>query len=69
MLLVLAMVGTVEYAMRSDAMTFMYLVDVTKIILTYFLRGSITVWLTSCLTGLDLNKRVNMLIIQHKQSN
>ena len=27
-----------------------------------------TVWVTSCLTGLDLTKQVNMLLIQHKQS-
>ena len=31
-------------------------------------EGSITVWLTSCLTGLDLTKQVIMLLIQHKQS-
>ena len=37
-------------------------------ILTYFVRGSITVWLTSCQTGLDLTKQVNMLLIQHEQS-
>ena len=32
--------------------------------LTYFRRGSITVQLTSCLTGLDLTKPVNLLLIQ-----
>ena len=36
--------------------------------LTYFGRGSITVWLTSCLTGYDLTKLVNLCLIQHKQS-
>ena len=25
---------------------------------TYFVKGSITVWLTSCLTGLDSTKQV-----------
>ena len=30
--------------------------------------GSITVQLTSCLTGLDSTKKVNMFLIQHKQS-
>ena len=37
-------------------------------LLTYFVRGSITVRLTSCLTGSDLAKRVNVLWIKHKQS-
>ena len=36
--------------------------------LTYFVRGRITVRLTSCLTGLDSTKQVNMLLIQHKRS-
>ena len=36
--------------------------------LTDFIRGSITVRLTSCLTGLDLARRVNMLWIKHKLS-
>ena len=36
--------------------------------LTYSVRGSITVWLTSCLTGLDLDKQENLLLIKHKQS-
>ena len=36
--------------------------------LTYFVRGSITVWLTSCLTGLDLAKQENLLMIKNKQS-
>ena len=36
--------------------------------LTYFVRGCITVWLTSCLTGLDLTKQVNLFLIKHKQS-
>ena len=36
--------------------------------LTYFVRGSITVWLTSYLTGLDLTKPENMFLIQHQQS-
>ena len=34
--------------------------------LTYFVRGSITVQLISCLTGLDLAEQVNLLLIQHK---
>ena len=29
-------------------------------------RGSITIWLTSCLTGLDSTKLVNLYLIQHK---
>ena len=33
---------------------------------TYFTRGSITVGLTSYLTGLDLTKQVNLLF--HKQT-
>ena len=33
-----------------------------------FVRRSITVRLTSCLTGLDSIKRVNLFLIQHKQS-
>ena len=36
--------------------------------LTYFIRGSIIAWLTSCLTGLDSTKLVNLYQIQHKQS-
>ena len=36
--------------------------------LAYFLRGSITVQLTSCLTGLDSTKQVDILLIQHKRS-
>ena len=35
---------------------------------TLTMGGSITVWPTSCLTGLDLTKQVNLLLIQHKQS-
>ena len=31
-------------------------------------RGSITVWLTSCLTDLDLTKQVKLLFIPQKQS-
>ena len=34
---------------------------------THFVRASITVWLTSCLTGLDLVEEVNLLSIKHKQ--
>ena len=34
--------------------------------LTYFVRGSITVLQTSCLTGLDSTKLVNLYRIQHK---
>ena len=33
------------------------------------LEQTTTVRLTSCLTGLDLAKRVNVLWIKHKQSN
>ena len=29
---------------------------------------SITVWLTSCLTGLDMAEQVNLLLIKHEQS-
>ena len=36
--------------------------------LAYFITGSITVLLASCLTGLDLIKLVNLCLIQHKQS-
>ena len=36
--------------------------------LNYFFRGSITVLLTSCLTGLDLTKLVNVYLIQHNQT-
>ena len=32
------------------------------------LRGSITVELTSCLSGKDLTKQVNLQLIQHKQN-
>ena len=32
------------------------------------IEGSITVWLASCLTGLDLAKQVKLLFIHHKQS-
>ena len=32
------------------------------------IRGSIIVQLTSCLTGLDLTKQVNLFLIQHKES-
>ena len=35
---------------------------------TLTIGGSITVWLTSCLTGLDLTKQVKLLLIEHKQS-
>ena len=33
-----------------------------------FVRGSINVQLTSCLTGLDSTKQVNMFLIQHQQN-
>ena len=36
--------------------------------LIYLVRGSITVRLTSCLTGLDSIKLVNLYLIQHKKS-
>ena len=39
-----------------------------KRILAYFIRGCITVQLTSYLTGLDSTKLVNLYLIQHKQS-
>ena len=35
--------------------------------LTNLIRGSITVQVTSCLTGLNLTIQVNMFLIQHKQ--
>ena len=36
---------------------------------THLLRkGSITVWMTSCLTGLDLTKQAKLMLIQHKPS-
>ena len=42
---------------------------VTKMFtITYFIRGSITVRLISCLTGKDLTKLVNLYLLQHKQS-
>ena len=35
----------------------------------YFVNGwSFTVWLTSCLTRLDLAEQVNLLLIKHKES-
>ena len=37
-------------------------------VVAYFVKGSITVQLTSCLTGLDLTKQVSLLSIQHEQS-
>ena len=36
--------------------------------LTYFIRGIITVQMTSCLTRLDLTKQVNLFLIQRMQS-
>ena len=36
--------------------------------ITLTIGGSISVLLTSCLTGLDSTKQVNLLLIQHKQS-
>ena len=36
--------------------------------LIYFLRGSITVWMTSFLTDLDLTKLVHLYLSQRKQS-
>ena len=35
---------------------------------THFVRGSITIRLTSCLTGLDLAKQVNLLTVLIKQN-
>ena len=35
---------------------------------TLTIGGSISVQLTSCLTGLDSTKKVNLLPIQHEQS-
>ena len=35
---------------------------------TITLGGKITVWLTSCFTGLDLTKQVKLLLIQHKKA-
>ena len=48
-----------------------YVLDLTTKVCaenTYFIRASITVWLTLCLTGLDSTKFVNLYLIQHKQS-
>ena len=36
--------------------------------LTHFVSCSITVQLTSCLTGLDLTKQLNLFVIQDMQS-
>ena len=36
--------------------------------LTYFVRDRITVWLTSCSTGFDSTKLVNLYLIHYKQS-
>ena len=36
--------------------------------LLYFVKGSITVRLTSCLTGLDSTKQFDVFLIRHKQS-
>ena len=36
--------------------------------ITYFVRGSMNVQLTSCLTFLDLAEQVNQCLIQRKQS-
>ena len=35
---------------------------------TLTIWGSITVQLTSCLTGLDSTKQVKLMLIKHKQS-
>ena len=40
-----------------------HLCPTDKIILTYFMRGSIIAWLTSCFNGLDSTRQVNLLII------
>ena len=36
--------------------------------LTYFIRGVLAVWMTYCLTNLDLAEQVNLLFIKLKQS-
>ena len=36
--------------------------------LSYFVRGSITVQLTSCLTGLDSTKLANLYLMQHQEN-
>ena len=36
--------------------------------LTYFVRGKITVWLTSCLTGKDLAQQANLFIVSIQQN-
>ena len=41
----------------------LYAVRLNEPLFTYFVRGSITVQLTSCLTGQDLSKQVNVLLI------
>ena len=42
--------------------------NISQRTLTYFVKGCITVQLTSCLTGLDSTKLVNLYLVQHKQS-
>ena len=37
--------------------------------LIYFVRESISVWLISSLTGLDLAKQENLMLIKHMQNN
>ena len=37
--------------------------------LIYFVRESISVWLISSLTGLDLAKQENLMLIKHLQNN
>ena len=36
--------------------------------MTYFIRERIFVLLTSCLTGLNLTKQVNIIVIQYEQT-
>ena len=35
--------------------------------ITFFLKGSITIWLI-CFIGLDLTKQANLRLIKHKQN-
>ena len=51
----------------SSSIQKLYLTYSDKRTFTYFVRGRITVRLTSCLTGLDLAEQLNMLLMKYKQ--
>ena len=38
------------------------------LIISFFVKGIITVWLTSCLTGLDFTKQGKLFLNKHKRS-